>query len=127
MSSKTAVVVLSDPSTGSDEALRRVFDALATAWEFAQGDSEALVLFQGTGTRWPAVLADPGHPAHELYTAVKEQVATVASSGCTTVFGANKGIEDEGIKQIGQNQAPGTPGVASIRELVESGYRVLTF
>lgn len=51
MSSKTAVVVLSDPSTGSDEALGRVFDALATAWEFAQGDSEALVLFQGTGTR----------------------------------------------------------------------------
>lgn len=126
MSSKTAVVVLSDPSTGTDEALGRVFDALATAWEFAQG-GEALVLFQGTGTRWPAVLADPAHPAHELYAAVKKQVATVASSGCTTVFGAGKGIEDEGIKQIGQNQAPGTPGVASIRELVESGYQVLTF
>ncbi|MBQ0850693.1 hypothetical protein ACFU9Y_20380 [Streptomyces sp. NPDC057621] len=126
MSSKTAVVVLSDPSTGTDEALGRVFDALATAWEFAQ-DGEALVLFQGTGTRWPAVLADSDHPAHELYTAVKKQVATVASSGCTTVFGAEKGIEGEGIKQIGQNQAPGTPGVASIRELVESGYRILTF
>ncbi|UOZ05432.1 MULTISPECIES: hypothetical protein [unclassified Amycolatopsis] len=126
MSSKTAVVVLSDPSTGTDEALGRVFDALATAWEFAQG-GEALVLFQGTGTRWPAVLADPAHPAHELYTAVKKQVATVASSGCTTVFGATAGIEAEEIKQIGQNQAPGTPGVASIRELVESGYQVLTF
>jgi hypothetical protein len=126
MSNKTAVVVLSDPSTGTDEALGRVFDALATAWEFAQG-GEALVLFQGTGTRWPAVLADSAHPAHELYAAVKKQVATVASSGCTTVFGATKGIEDEGIKQVGQNQAPGTPGVASIRELVESGYQVLTF
>lgn len=124
--SKTAVVVLSDPSTGTDEALGRVFDALATAWEFAQ-EGEALVLFQGTGTRWPAVLADSAHPAHELYTAVKEQVATVASSGCTTVFGANEGIEAEGIKQIGQNQAPGTPGVASIRELVKSGYQILTF
>ncbi|MFC4533596.1 hypothetical protein [Sphaerisporangium dianthi] len=126
MSGKTAVVVLSDPSTGTDEALGRVFDALATAWEFAQ-DGEALVLFQGTGTRWPAVLADPAHPAHELYAAVKKQVATVASSGCTTVFGANEGIEGEGIKQIGQNQAPGTPGVASIRELVHDGYRILTF
>ncbi|MFJ1764806.1 hypothetical protein ACIOD2_31085 [Amycolatopsis sp. NPDC088138] len=126
MSSKTAVVVLSDPSTGTDEALGRVFDALATAWEFAQA-GEALVLFQGTGTRWPAVLADSAHPAHELYTAVKKQVATVASSGCTTVFGATEGIEAEEIKQVGQNLAPGTPGVASIRELVESGYQVLTF
>ncbi|WP_436535975.1 hypothetical protein [Actinoplanes sp. HUAS TT8] len=126
MSNKTAVVVLSDPSTGTDEALGRVFDALAAAWEYAQ-DGEALVLFQGTGTRWPAVLADPAHPAHELYQAVKEQVATVASSGCTTVFGASKGIESEGIKQIGQNQAPGTPGVASFRELEKDGYRILTF
>lgn len=127
MSKKTAVVVLSDPSTGADEALGRVFDALATAWEFNQGDSEALVLFQGTGTRWPAVLADPANPAHELYLAVKEQVATVASSGCTTVFGAGEGIEEEGITQIGQNMAPGTPGVASIRQLVEDGYQVITF
>jgi len=126
MSSKTAVVVLSDPSTGTDEALGRVFNALATAWEFAQG-GEALVLFQGAGTRWPAVLADSAHPAHELYTAVKEQVATVASGGCATVFGATAGVEAEDVKQVSQNQAPGTPGVASIGELVRSGYRVLTF
>ena len=126
MSSKTAVVVLSDPSTGTDEALGRVFNALATAWEFAQG-GEALVLFQGAGTRWPAVLADPAHPAHEVYTAVKKQVATVASGGCATVFGATEGVEAEGIAQVGQNQAPGTSGVASTRELVRSGYHVLTF
>ncbi|PRY39054.1 hypothetical protein [Umezawaea tangerina] len=126
MSSKTAVVVLSDPSTGTEEALGRVFNALATAWESAQG-GEALVLFQGTGTRWPAVLADPAHPAHELYAAVKEQVATVASGGCAAVFGATGGVDAEGIKQISQNRAPGTSGVASVAELVRSGYHVLTF
>ncbi|MFD9701847.1 hypothetical protein [Lentzea sp. NPDC059081] len=126
MSNKTAVVVLSDPSTGSEEALGRVFNALASAWEFAQG-GEALVLFQGAGTRWPAVLATPEHPAHELYTAVREQVATVASAGCATVFGATEGVEGEDVKQVGQNQAPGTTGVASIAELVRSGYHVLTF
>ncbi|GHH48059.1 DsrE family protein [Lentzea cavernae] len=126
MTSKTAVVVLSDPSTGSEEALGRVFNALATAWEFAQG-GEALVVFQGAATRWPAVLADPEHPAHELYTAVKKQVATVASQGCAVVFGATEGVENEDIDQISQNLAPGTNGVASIRELVVSGYSVLTF
>ncbi|MEU3642868.1 hypothetical protein AB0E59_05735 [Lentzea sp. NPDC034063] len=126
MSSKTAVVVLSDPSTGTEEALGRVFNALAAAWEFAQG-GEALVLFQGAGTRWPAVLADAAHPAHELYTAVKKQVATVASGGCAVVFGATEGVEAEGIKQVSQNQAPGTNGVGSIGELVRSGYQVLTF
>lgn len=126
MSSKTAVVVLSDPSTGSEEALGRVFNALAAAWEFAQG-GEAVVLFQGAGTRWPAVLADSAHPAHELYTAVKNQVATVASGGCAVVFGATEGVEAEGIKQVSQNLAPGTNGVGSIGELVRSGYSVLTF
>ncbi|MFD4635889.1 hypothetical protein ACFWN2_01170 [Lentzea sp. NPDC058436] len=126
MSSKTAVVVLSDPSTGTEEALGRVFNALATAWEFAQG-GEALVLFQGAGTRWPAVLSEPEHPAHELYAAVKEKVVTVASGGCATVFGATEGVEVADVKQVSQNQAPGTPGVASIRELVLSGYHVLTF
>ncbi|WP_439657566.1 hypothetical protein ACSHWB_34960 [Lentzea sp. HUAS TT2] len=126
MTSKTAVVVLSDPASGSEEALGRVFNALATAWEFSQG-GDALVVFQGAGTRWPAVLADPAHPANELYTAVKKQVATVASRGCAAVFGATGGVENEGIDQVSQNQAPGTDGVASIRELVRSGYSVLTF
>ncbi|MCS7476957.1 hypothetical protein ACFFQW_01650 [Umezawaea endophytica] len=126
MSDKTAVVVLSDPSTGTDEAVGRVFNALATAWEFAQG-GEALVVFQGAGTRWPAVLADPAHPAHELYTAVRKQVATVASGGCATVFGATEGLRSEDVTQVSQNLAPGTTGVGSIRELVRSGYHVLTF
>ncbi|MGI5500087.1 hypothetical protein [Lentzea sp. CA-135723] len=126
MTSKTAVVVLSDPSTGSEEALGRVVNALATAWEFGQG-GEALVVFQGTGTRWPAVLADTEHPAHELYAAVRKQVATVASAGCATVFGATDGVEGEDVKQLSQNQAPGIPAGASIRELVASGYQVLTF
>lgn len=124
--SKTAIVVLSDPSTGSEEALGRVFNALATAWEFGQA-GEALVLFQGAGTRWPAVLADSAHPANELYNNVKKQVALVASAGCTAVFGAGEGIESEGINQVSANLAPGTPGVASIKELVAGGYQVLTF
>ncbi|MCE3552345.1 hypothetical protein LWC33_12850 [Pseudonocardia sp. RS11V-5] len=126
MSEKTAVVVLADPSTGTEEALGRVFNALATAWEYGQG-GDSLVLFQGAGTRWPAVLADPAHPANELYTAVKKQVATVAPNGCATVFGATEGVAGEGIEQVGQNHAPGTPGVASLRELERSGYRVLVF
>jgi len=126
MSSKTAVVVLSDPSTGTEEAVGRVFNALAAAWDFAQG-GEALVVFQGTGTRWPAVLADPAHPAHELYTAVKKQVATVASGGCAITFGATEGLEGEGISTVAQNQAPGTVGVGSLSELAQSGYTVLTF
>lgn len=124
--SKTAIVVLSDPATGQDEATGRVFTALATAWEYAQ-HGDTVVLFQGAGTRWPALLADPAHPVHELYSAVKDQVATVASGGCAAVFGATDGIDDEGITQVGSNLAPGTPGVASILELTQSGHQVLVF
>ncbi|MBF6173940.1 hypothetical protein [Nocardia blacklockiae] len=126
MSDKTAVVVLSDPSTGSEEALGRVFNALATAWEYGQS-GDGVILFQGAGTRWPAVLADPAHPAHELYTEVKKRVATLASGGCATVFGAAEGVAGEEIPMVSANQAPGTAGVASIRELAQSGHRILVF
>ena len=33
---KTAIVVFSDPKSGSDDALGRVFNALAAAYDFQQ-------------------------------------------------------------------------------------------
>ena len=53
---KTAIIILSDPKSGSEEALGRVFNALALASECKQKGDEVAVVFNGAGTRWPAEL-----------------------------------------------------------------------
>ena len=123
---KAAIIVLSDPKSGSEEALGRVFNALAAAYDFKQQGDEVTVRFQGTGTRWIGELSKAEHPAHELFEAVKEQVAGV-SCGCADVFGVNEEAEKSGFELIKDNPVPGTSGLASLRKLAADGYTVLTF
>lgn len=123
---KAAIVVLSDPKDGSEEALGRVFNALAAAYDFSRAGDEVRVYFQGAGTRWVGELAKPAHPAHALYTAVKDNVAGV-SCGCTDVFGAAEGVASSGLDLIKENMVPGTSGLPSLQKLVRGGYSVLTF
>jgi len=123
---KTAIVVLSDPNSGSEEALGRLFNALAAAYDFRQAGDDVTVLFHGTGTRWVGEVTDPEHPAHDLYREVEDTVAGV-SSGCADVFGASDEAERNGVDLIGENPVPGTSGLPSLRRLVSQGYSVLTF
>lgn len=126
MTSKTAIAILSDPKSGSDEALGRVFNGLSAAYECQRAGEPVTVVFLGAGTRWPGVLAHADHPAHELFESVREIVAG-ASCGCADVFGATAGVEASGLKLLKDNPLPGTSGVASLRALAQDGYRVLTF
>jgi len=71
---KTAIIALSDPKNGSEEALGRVFNALALASECKQKGDEVAVVFNGTGTRWPAELIKFSHPANGLYNSVRDIV-----------------------------------------------------
>lgn len=123
---KTAVVVLSDPKSGNDESLGRVFNALATAYDFKQKGEEVEIVFQGAGSRWPAELTKADHPAHDLYEAVSDTVAGV-SCGCADVFGATEEAEQSGLDLIRDNPVPGTSGLASVQRLVAEGATVLTF
>lgn len=91
---KTAVLILSDPA-GGDEALGRVFNALAAAYDFDQAGHAVRVQFHGAGTRWPEQLASPVHPAHEVYQVVRHTVAGV-SCGCADVFGASESARHAG-------------------------------
>ena len=94
-------MILSAPKSGSEEALGRVFNALAAAYDFKQQGDEVTVRFQGTGTRWIGELTKAEHPAHELFEAVKDQVAGV-SCGCADVFGANEEVEKSGFENAQQ-------------------------
>lgn len=123
---KAAIVVLSDPKTGSEESLGRLFNALAAAYDYKQQGDEVTILFHGTGTRWPGVLQNPEHPGHNLFEAVKDKVAGV-SCGCADVFGASEEVAKSGFDLIKNNPVPGTSGVASLRALSAEGYSILTF
>jgi len=119
---KTAVVVLSDPKSGSEEALGRVFNALGVAYDCKTSNEEVVILFQGTGTRWPAELSKEDHPAHALFKAVDDKVKGV-SCGCADVFGA----DTEGSTLIIENQVPGTSGLPSFVKLRKEGFNIITF
>jgi len=122
---KTAIIILSDPKAG-DEALGRVFNALAVAQECLQSGDTVEVLFNGAGTRWPEQLAKLSHPANALYNAVRESVKG-ASLGCAVVFGADKGAEACGIPMLKEKALAGTPGISNLRRYVAEDWKTLIF
>jgi hypothetical protein len=124
-STKTAIVVLSDPRAG-EEALGRLFNALAATYDFKLKQQDVQLIFQGTGTRWAGLLTKPDHPAHALYKAVEDKVAGV-SAGCAAVFGATREAEENGFSMITTNAVPGTPGLPSLATYAADGYSILTF
>ena len=123
---KTAIVVLSDPKSGSEEALGRAFNALSSAYDFKQKGDDVTILFQGPATRWAGHLTKKDHPFHELYKAVADKVAG-ASCGCADAFGATSDVQAAGWSLVKDNPVPGTTGLPSLRNLVSAGYTVLTF
>lgn len=120
--SKTAIVVLSEPKSGSEEALGRVYNALAAAYDFKNAGEDVAILFQGAGTRWPEQLQSAQHPANKLYKAVEDKIQGI-SCACAEVFGA----EPSGLDLITDNRVPGTSGLPSFVQLQREGYHVITF
>ncbi|MDY0746764.1 DsrE family protein [Paucibacter sp. R3-3] len=122
---KVAIFILSDANAG-EEALGRLFNGLATAYDFKQRNTEVAVYFQGTGTRWAGVVKNPDHPVNALFKAVEDKVKGV-SSGCADVFGAREAAIKNGFDLVSGNSVPGTSGLPSIGELIADGFTVLTF
>lgn len=123
---KAAIVVLSDPNANSEEALGRVFNGLAAAYELKQNGDEVTVVFQGAGTRWLKLLSAPEHPGHGLFELVKDRVAG-ASAACATVFGATEDVATSGLPLVSENMVPGTVGLPSLRKWLVDGSPVLIF
>jgi hypothetical protein len=122
---KAAVIVLSDPK-GGEEALGRVFNALATTLDFKSRKEDVVLVFQGAGTRWAGALVKKEHPAHGLYKAVEDKVAGV-SNGCAVAFGARGEAEQGGFALLRDNPVPGTDGLTSLARYAAEGYQIITF
>jgi hypothetical protein len=119
---KTAIVILSDPKNGSEESFGRVFNALASAYDYKTAGEEVTILFQGTGTRWPEQLKKEDHMLNKLYKAVEDKIQGI-SSGCAVAFGA----DTSGFDLVKDNQVPGTSGLPSFVKLKKDGFNVITF
>ena len=124
--SKTAIVVLSDPKSGSEEALGRLFNAMFVAYELKEKGQEVALIFQGAGTRWVGEIVKADHPAHNLYEAIKDTIAGVCG-GCADVFGATAAAKATGLSLVREKEIPGTTGVINLSRYLDEGYRLLTF
>jgi hypothetical protein len=122
---KAAILIHSDPKAG-EEALGRVFNALAVAHDFKQKGDEVRILFLGTGTRWIAELANPGNPVHGLFELVEDKVEGV-SCGCADVFGAAEDVRVSEFELLTDNPIPGTSGLPSVSRLMSEGFSILTY
>lgn len=123
---KAAVIIMSDPKAGTEDALGRLFNGLAAAYDFKHQGDDVTILFQGTGTRWAGEITKKEHPAHQLYKAVEDKVAGV-SCGCADVFGASDDAVKNGFDLIKDSPLPGTSGVPSLRKLTAEGYSIMVF
>ena len=123
---KTAIVIISDPNAGSQEAVGRAANALAYAYECKQAGDDVAIVFKGAGTRWPELLNKLTHPLHQMYQAVREHVVGVSCT-CAERFGATEGAKASGVPIVGDVDVPGTNGVLGLRPYVTGGYSVLTF
>lgn len=123
---KKAIIILSDPKSGGEDALGRLFNGLAAAYDYKTNGDDVSILFQGAGTRWTAEVTKEDHPVHALYKAVEDKVAGV-SCGCADVFGAREDAVKNGFDLITNNSVPGTSGLPSLQKLTADGYNIMTF
>lgn len=123
---KTAIIITSDPKSGTEEAAGRAFNALAIAQDLLKHGNQVEIVFIGTGVRWPAEVTKPGHPFNALYNSVRDAVQGV-SCGCAAAFGAEKDLQACGIPQIKDNAVDGTPGLLSVRRYLTEGWNTLVF
>lgn len=117
---------MSDPQSGSEEALGRLFNGLALAHEARAAGDEVEIVFKGAGTRWPSQLVKLDHPAHERYQSVRESVKG-ASLGCCQKFGAEQANRDAGVPLLADTALPGSPGIAGLRRYLDEQWNLVMF
>ncbi len=123
---KNAVVILSDPESGTQEALARAYNGCAFAYDCIQNGDDVAIIFLGTGARWPIELEKQDCPAHKVYERVKDKVLGV-SKECAVVFGAEDALKKLNYDFLIDNDLPDTSGLASVRKLMLEGYTVVSF
>jgi hypothetical protein len=116
---RAASIVFAD--TDRPEGLGRVVNAPTTAKEFKEAGDEAVVVFDGAGTKWVAELSREDHKYHGLFEDVWELIGG-ACSYCAGAYGVKEQVEQPGVRLLEEYE-----GHPSLRTLVNDGYTVVTF
>jgi hypothetical protein len=116
---KAAAIVFAD--TDTREGMGRVVNALTTAKEFKEAGDDAVVIFDGAGTKWVAELARDDHKYHGLFDDVRDVVAG-ACAYCASAYGVKEQVEQIGVELLEEYE-----GHPSVRRLIGDGYAVVTF
>ena len=74
---KACFVLLAD--TDTHEAMGRMTNALTSAKEFVDAGDEAVVLFDGAGTKWVPELENEEHRYHRLFVGLGDHIAGACS------------------------------------------------
>jgi hypothetical protein len=114
-----ASIVFAD--TDTREGLGRVVNALTTGKEFKEAGDEALVIFDGAGTKWVAELSREDHKYHGRFEDVRDVVGG-ACCYCAGAYGVKEQVEEAGVRLLEEYE-----GHPSVRTLVNAGYAVVTF
>lgn len=116
---RIAVIILADTETHGD--LGRVVNGLLTVKEAGEADDDVRLIFDGAGTKWVGILADPAHRSHALFAAVKDQITGVCQY-CADAFGATASVAAAGVPLLDEYQHH-----PRLRTLVHDGFQVLIF
>ncbi len=117
--SKAALIVFADTDTA--EGLGRAVNALTTAKEFRDAGDDALIVFDGAGTKWVAELSEPEHEYHQLLEETQELVEG-ACAYCSSAYGVREQVEQSPVPLLDEYD-----GHPSLRRLISDGYEVVTF
>lgn len=124
--SKTAVVIFSDPKSGSEEALGRLFNALFLTYDLKDRKEDVVLIFQGAGVRWASEVSKVDHPAHSMFKSVQDKVVGVCG-GCADVFGAAEDVAGTGLPVGRELTIPGVGGIISLGNYINQGYTLVNF
>ncbi len=116
---KAAVILFADTETSGDTG--RMANALTTVKEFKDAGDDAVLLFDGAGTRWVPQLADESNKYHGMLQDIRDQVQG-ACVYCARAYGVKHAIEQAGIPLLDEYK-----GHPSVRDLMADGRQVITF
>ncbi len=82
---KACFLLLAD--TDTHEAMGRMANALTSATEFVDAGDEAVVIFDGAGTKWVPELESEQHRYHRVYAELREHILGACSYCASSVRG----------------------------------------
>jgi hypothetical protein len=115
---KAAVLLFADTET--PEGMGRMANALTTVKEFSDAGDDAVLIFDGAGTRWVAQLADAG--TSTIGCSKTFATGCKAHASIARAYGVKDAIETAGIPLLDDYQ-----GHPSVRDLMVEGRQVITF